>query len=282
MKYGTCSCDPELMQNSRKRFTIVGNPARHSKSPALFAAAYPARPCLSYDINEPATVGECLAVLKSGYDGGNVTAPFKEDMFRMADEVSETAALICAVNTVTVTEGKIKADNCDHHGVTGSFGEFGISPAGKSCLLLGIGGAGKAAAYSVCKAGGVLTIVNRTERKARDFADRLGCGFASTGDLNRLAKTSDIIINTLYGDIDLVERDSLDSGKVILDASYIGSPLMEKAKDAGCTIIDGRYWLYHQALYCFTLFTGIEPDRKAMRRLLTVDYELPAGLRDVK
>ena len=259
------------MHDKTKKFTIVGNPARHSKSPALFAAAYFGRPRLVYEVNEPATAEECLAVLKSGYDGGNVTAPFKEDMFRMADEVSETAAFIGAVNTVTVTEGKIKADNCDHHGVTGSFEEFGISPAGKSCLLLGIGGAGKAAAYAVCRAGGSLTIVNRTERKARDFADKLGCGFAPTSDLNRLAKTSDIIINTLYGDVDLVERDSLDSNKVIFDASYIGSPLLEKARDAGCTIIDGRYWLYHQALYCFVLFTGIEPDKKAMRNILMIN-----------
>ncbi|MDR2467076.1 MAG: hypothetical protein LBD35_06750 [Prevotellaceae bacterium] len=275
------------MQNITKRFTIVGNPARHSKSPALFAAAYPNRPYLTYDVNEPATAEECLAVLKSGYDGGNVTAPFKEDMFRMADELTETAALIGAVNTVTAAEGKITADNCDHRGVAGSFEEFGISLAGKSCLLLGIGGAGKAAAYAVCKAGGALTIVNRTERKARDFADKLGCGFASTGDLNRLAKTADIIINTLYGDIDPVERNSLDSDKVILDASYIGSPLLEKAKDAGCTIIDGRYWLYHQALYCFALFTGMEPDRKAMKQLLIMNqlritnYELrPDGKSD--
>ncbi|MDR2424470.1 MAG: hypothetical protein LBD59_07075 [Prevotellaceae bacterium] len=253
-----------------QKFTILGNPARHSKSPALFGAAYQRYTGLSYEINEPTSAEECVEILKTRYDGGNITAPFKEDIYRFADELSETARLIEAVNTVTVHNGRLKADNCDHCGVSGSFEEFGVALQGKTCVLLGIGGAGKAAAYAVCKAGGKLTIVNRTVQKATDFASKIGCRAAPVDSLADLLQSADVIINTLYGNIDLIDRKLLNTRQVILDASYIGSPLLDKARSLNCTVIDGRYWLYCQALYCFKLFTGIDPDRAAMRKVLNI------------
>ena len=252
------------------RFTILGNPAKHSKSPALFSAAYQNYAGLSYDINEPASAEEGVEILKTRYEGGNITAPFKEDVYRCADDLSETAQLIAAVNTVTVSNGRLIADNCDHCGVSGSFEEFGISLSGKTCVLLGIGGAGKAAAYAVGKAGGKLTIVNRTEQKACDFAGKIGCHAAALNNLDVLVQSADIIINTLYGNIDLIDQKLLNPKQVILDASYIGSSLLDKARSRNCTVIDGRYWLYCQALYCFKLFTGIEPDKEAMRKVLNI------------
>jgi shikimate dehydrogenase len=136
----------------------------------------------------------------------------------------------------------------------------------KSFLLLGIGGAGKAAAYAVTKSGGTLTIVNRTVQKAEDFAKKLNCNAAPVSDLQNLLKTTDVIINTLYNGIDIVAQDWLNSNQIILDASYIGSPLLYKAKKINCLTIDGRYWVFHQAVYCFSKFTGIQPDTKAMRK----------------
>ncbi|MDR1898234.1 MAG: hypothetical protein LBR10_15765 [Prevotellaceae bacterium] len=251
-----------------RKYTILGNPVSHSKSPALFKAAYENYPDLSYDRNEPHKAEECIEILKSRYDGGNITAPFKEGVFRLADEVTEVADLIGAVNTVIVSQNRIKADNCDHYGVSESFGEFNVVLKGKSCLLLGTGGAGKAAAYAVHKAGGLLTIANRTEQKAKDFAQKLNCNTSSIAGLENSVKSADIIINTLYSDIDIIDKQWLHSGQVILDASYIGSPLLTKAKELKCITIDGRYWVYHQAVYCFLQFTGIEPDKDAMRKVL--------------
>jgi shikimate dehydrogenase len=234
----------------------------------MFRAAYAGFPELTYDSNELNSAEECVELLKARYDGGNITAPFKEGVFRLADETSETANLIGAVNAVIVSQGRIIADNCDHYGVSESFREFGVALHGKSCLLLGIGGAGKAAAYAVSKSGGRLTIVNRTAPKAEDFARKLNCDAAPIADLPSLLKTTDVIINTLYSGIDIVEKDWLNSNQTILDASYIGSPLLDKAKEINCLTIDGRYWVFHQAVYCFEKFTGIEPDLKAMRTQL--------------
>jgi shikimate dehydrogenase len=234
----------------------------------MFRAAYSGFPEMTYDSNELNTAEECVELLKARYDGGNITAPFKEGVFRLADETTETANLIGAVNTVIVSQGRIFADNCDHYGVSESFREFNVSLQGKSCLLLGIGGAGKAAAYAVSKSGGTLTIVNRTVQKAEDFSKKLNCNAAPITDLQNLLKTADVIINTLYSGIDIVEKNWLNSAQTVLDASYIGSPLLDKAKEINCLTIDGRYWVYHQAVYCFEKFTGIKPDTKAMRKTL--------------
>jgi shikimate dehydrogenase len=237
----------------------------------MFRAAYAGFPELTYDSNELNSAKECVELLKAQYDGANITAPFKESVFRLADEASDTANIIGAANTVTVSQGRIMADNCDHYGVSESFGEFNVTLNGKSCLLLGIGGAGKAAAYAVSKAGGALTIVNRTVRKAEEFANRLNCNAAPVADLQKLLPTADVIINTLYSGIDIVDKSWLSTEQIILDASYIGSPLIEKAKDLNCLTIDGRYWVYHQAVYCFVKFTGIQPDTAAMRKVIGLD-----------
>jgi shikimate dehydrogenase len=234
----------------------------------MFGAAYAAFPELTYDREEADTAEECVEILKSRYDGGNITAPFKEGFFRLADETTETAKLIGAVNMAIVSKGRIIADNCDHYGVSESFREFNISLKDKSCLLLGVGGAGKAAAYAVTKSGGKLTIVNRTVRKAEDFAGKLNCNAAPVAGLQNLLKTTDVIINTLYSGIDIVDKDWLRPEQIILDASYIGSPLLDKAKKLNCLTIDGRYWVFHQAVYCFSKFTGIQPDIEAMKFLI--------------
>jgi shikimate dehydrogenase len=250
------------------KFCILGNPVGHSKSPAMFRAAYADYPELTYESNELNSAEECTELLKAQYDGGNITAPFKEGVFRLADETTEVADIIGAVNTVIVSQNRIIADNCDHYGVSESFGEFNIDLKGKSCLLLGIGGAGKAAAYAVNKGGGALTIVNRTLRKAEEFAYKLNCDAAPVNDLQKLMNTTEIIINTLYSEIDIVDKSWLNTGQIILDASYIGSPLLENAKNLNCPTIDGRYWVYHQAVYCFYKFTGIKPDTDAMRKVI--------------
>jgi shikimate dehydrogenase len=236
----------------------------------MFRAAYSGFPGLRYDSNELNSAGECVELLKSRYDGGNITAPFKEGVFRLADETSETANIIGAVNTVIVSRNRIIADNCDHYGVSESFREFNVSLKGKSCLLLGVGGAGKAAAYAVNQAGGRLTIVNRTVEKAEDFAKKLNCNAAPLNDLDRLLKTSEVIINTLYSEIDVVDKSSLNPNQIVLDASYIGSPLLNKAKELKCLTIDGRYWVYHQAVYCFFKFTGLKPDTEAMKKVMGI------------
>ena len=147
-----------------KKFAITGNPVTHSKSPVLFKAAYGSMYDMTYELM-PAESAKIAVDLFSanGLNGMNVTAPFKTDILPYIDKYSDEVGIIGAVNTVIKSDdGLLTAYNTDYQGVLGAFYDFGVQLAGKKCLLLGIGGAGMAAAYALCKAGTDLNISNRT------------------------------------------------------------------------------------------------------------------------
>lgn len=257
-----------------KRFTIVGDPVLWSISPELFRAAYPMHPEMQYDRKTVKSAEEALKVLRSGYSGGNVTAPYKIEMLNMVDEVSEDALAIGAINTVLISPaGLISAANTDYIGVSRSFDEHNILTRNRSCLILGAGGAGRAAAYALNLSGADLTIANRTEDKAREFAEKISCksvGTTQSAEFEKIVRESEIIVNTLYPSVDIIDSEWLNEKQVILDASYLGSTLTKKAKMRGCYIIDGRYWVFYQALHCYVMFSGIRPDEQAMRRFVGI------------
>ncbi|MDR2562605.1 MAG: hypothetical protein LBC98_01535 [Prevotellaceae bacterium] len=257
-----------------KRFTIVGNPVSHSVSPELFRSAYPMNLELTYDRNATETALEAMAVFKSGYSGGNVTAPFKMDILNLVDEVLDDASEIGAANTITISpKGIIIASNTDHIGVSDSLNEHGVSVRNKPCLVLGAGGAGKAAAYALSQMGASLTVANRSKEKVDDFVKKIGgklAGLTEADEFEKLVRESEIIINTVYPSVDIVPSEWLNKKQVVFDASYIGSALTKKAAQCGCRIIDGRYWVFHQALHSYVRLSGIRPDEQSMRRFIGI------------
>ncbi|MDR1054457.1 MAG: shikimate dehydrogenase [Prevotellaceae bacterium] len=255
-----------------KKFAITGNPVNHSKSPALFQAAYGSSCKMKYILMSAQSAGEAIALFNGNeLCGMNVTAPFKTDILEYIDERSNEVIVIGAANTIVKTDkGQLKAYNTDYIGVSETFAEFGVHLTARRCLLLGIGGAGKAAAYAIAKAGGHLTIANRTIAKAEEFADKTEVKVVGLNQLEKVLGNFDIIVNTLYPSIDFIEKTWLHANQIVMDASYTGSPLLDKAARRGCRCIDGRYWILHQAIPAFELFTGQKPDIETMRQVLNL------------
>ena len=260
-----------------KRFTIVGNPVEHSISPELFRAGYPNRPEFIYDKCLAQSAEDCVELFKSGYSGGNVTSPFKEGVLRLADEVSAEAFAIGAVNAVIVSaEGKLSAFNTDYIGVSESLKEFGAYSSDKKYLLLGAGGAGKAAAFALSKLNVPFAIAGRRAETIEPQAAKTGAVPIILSDKKQFydaVENADVIINTLYPQADVIPEELLDERKVVFDASYVGSALLNKAKRKTCLCIDGRYWVYRQALPAFVRFTGLEPDRQAVGKAAGIRLE---------
>lgn len=253
-------------------FAITGNPVNHSKSPALFRAAYQALPDMEYILLPADTANEAIRLFKTqNILGINVTAPFKTDILQYVNKQSNEVEIIGAANTIVKqNNGLLTAYNTDYLGVLGAFAEFNITLKNKRCLILGVGGAGKAAAYALINAGGCVLIANRTLSNAESFAEKIGARAIALSDIKNEIAGYDIIVNTLYPSIDCIDKESLQARQVVMDASYIGSPLLSKAKQQGCVCIDGRYWVLHQAVPAFELFTGIKPDIEAMRKVVTI------------
>lgn len=249
-------------------FAVAGNPVLHSRSPNIFNAAFGV---LSMDAVytrlAASRVEEIIAgVSDIGISGVNVTSPFKERIVPFLDNMEEAAQRVGAVNTVLVKKDRLHGFNTDIKGVKDALSYNGVKTEGKRILVMGAGGAAKAAVCALLSQGTDVIIVNRTFKKAKTISDYLGCGVTRLECINEMLKHTDILISCLPSTERIIKPDSLKKDMVILDANY-GMPtaLVKDGKEQGCTIIDGREWLLFQGMEAFRHFTGTEPPMEIMR-----------------
>ena len=155
---------------------VCGWPVAHSRSPQMHNAALAALGLDDWRYLRlplpPELFEETVRALPAaGFRGVNVTIPHKEAALALADHASEAARAIGAANTLTFEDGAIHADNTDAPGLLAALGE---DPAGRTALVLGAGGAGRAAAWALREAGADVAVWNRTPERARALAADLG------------------------------------------------------------------------------------------------------------
>lgn len=249
-----------------KLFAVFGNPILHSKSPQLFNTAFDA---LNFDgfytrirIESAKDVVDTIKTIP--LDGANITAPFKEDMLNVLEMVSDEAKRIGAVNTIVSCNGRLVGHNTDHKGVTESLFEVGISIKKSKCLVLGAGGAARAAVYGLMSKGAEVAICNRTLAKAHTISKDFGCDVIDWNDFTH-DQTFDVVVSTLLPEAEPHFLEDVDFD-FLLDASYKDSLTSEIAMDCGARIIPGEKWLLHQAAEGFRLLTGIEPPIRTMEQ----------------
>jgi len=256
-------------------FAVAGHPVFHSKSPALFnrgfaAANYPG----AYVRLAARSPEEALAFFRElGLRGMNVTAPFKAGIRVLVDEVEDAAAAIGAVNAVVADGPRTRGCNTDHLGVVGALRSHGVATSGRSFVVLGAGGAGRAAAYGLMKEGAEVTVVNRTPESAERAAADFGCRWGRFEDLEALLRPAAGLVSTISTPETPVEAGWLREELAVLDAFYPVSPLARAAEKRGCHVVRGEDWLLHQALPAFRLFTGLEPPGDQMAEALRVEWK---------
>lgn len=257
--------------SNRKLFAVAGDPVLHSLSPRIFRAAYHGNGQKGwYSRIAAQTPGELINIFTgAGLSGMNITAPFKESIIDFLDQTGRDADAIGAVNTVIVKKGLLSGSNTDHTGVSTSLHRAGIPLEGRTALVLGAGGAGRAAAYALTRGGANVTMVNRSRRNGTAAAGRIGCRYEPPARLPAVMESADIVVSALPPGVDLLDYSYLHSGVVVLDANYTGSTLSAEASRRGCTVIGGGDWLINQAVPAFRRFTGSEPDRESMYRALS-------------
>ena len=162
-----------------KKFGLIGHPIEHSLSPALFKAAYAGK--YEYDLIEGDDFETSYHRLLDGYDGINVTAPFKELAFEKTENHSSGCLATGAANILVKDEnGQIEAANSDITGVIGALtSNADLRQTNTDALVVGCGGAAMAAAYALCSLGYSTTIINRNVQKARDVAGRISTALAT-------------------------------------------------------------------------------------------------------
>jgi shikimate dehydrogenase len=202
------------------------------------------------------------ALPASGYRAANVTIPHKLAARDIADELSEAARAIGAVNTLTLHEdGRISGDNTDAGGLLDALGE----PPPPTALVLGAGGAARAAVWALAHAGAHVTIWNRTPGKAKSLARELEVEAAERpGPAELLVNATSL---GLHAD-DSLEGIPLVDARVVVELVYgdAPTPLARWAAERGARLVDGLEVLVHQGARSLALWTGREPPVDAMRR----------------
>jgi shikimate dehydrogenase len=252
-------------------FAVAGSPIFQSKSPLIFNTAFRDLAIDAVYLRLAASDAEEVVstARQIGMDGLNITSPFKCDILRCLDEIDPDALTIGAVNTVIRRGSRLKGCNTDGAGVLAAVRGSGIELAGRKAIVLGAGGAGRAACLALVSAGARVILINRTFEKAQIAAERLGCTAAALDQAKEALVGARLLVSAISSGERLIEPSALTPDLAVLEANY-GRPsaLVEDARRASCTLIDGREWLLGQALPAFELFADRTAPAAQMRRAL--------------
>jgi len=247
------------------KYGLIGYPISYSKSPDLFRAAYPDAPDMTYDLIEDEDFERAYQRFLDEYEAVNVTAPYKGDAFGKVEVADTISRELYAVNILKKKDGKIYGYNSDFWALQKLLKPYADKHQRPQVLVIGCGGAAKAAALAALKLRMAVRVANRDFRKARDFC------FNGSGMIPlRLEQVPEqmagvrILIYALPMKIDLVD-DLVLEGKVVVEANYKDPCLRERCAEAGATYISGMEWLAEQAIEGYQLMTGREPDAERVK-----------------
>jgi shikimate dehydrogenase len=247
-------------------FAVFGNPVLHSRSPQLYNPLFKRDKIKAIYTRIFASSGKavCEIIRGLGLAGANITTPFKEEAIPWLDRISPDAEKIGAVNTIVNVDGELSGYNTDASGVTGSLLEAGADPSGKKCLVMGAGGAGKAAVMGLVNSGAFVTIANRDISKAAGIAEKAGCSYAGLDEAAGRLNEFSILVLTLPPGVYPFKYDQLPPGMTIADANYRSPSETSLLDGLQCKVIRGDRWLLHQGVGAYKLFTGRIADTSIM------------------
>lgn len=271
---------------------LLGSPVSHSISPLMHNEAFHMLSLdyayLCFDVTEE-TLPEAVRGLKAcGIRGFNLTMPCKNRIVELLDQLSPSAKLIGAVNTVVNEDGRLIGYNTDGVGYMRSVKDAGHNIIGKTMTLMGAGGAATAICAQAALDGvsSIHVFARRTSRfweRTQTLADTINSTLScrvflhENADLSALKNAvseSSILVNaTSVGmapntEASIITDTSLFRPELIV-SDVIYNPrktrLLQEAEKAGCPVFNGMYMLLYQGAEAFRLFTGQEMPTEAIK-----------------
>lgn len=269
--------------------SVVGNPTQYMVEQAFSAMDYMGR-YLTFDVPQAELEASLWGLRALHFAGGNVTAPYKQQVFPFLDEISESAQLCQAVNCITRTsDGTYKGDNTDGKGFMHSLlGKVDDLPS-RSVLLFGSGGAASAIATELVLAQAKnLVLVNRSEDRAISLAKRLEGISKTTLQTKRWDGTYTIDEDNLI--VIQATTVGLFNPEACIDVAFtrgmtntiacdvvfnpVETAFLRHAEQAGCQTIDGLGMLVEQGAIAIKAWTGVEASRDVMNKSLREAFAL--------
>lgn len=252
---------------------VIGHPLHHSLSPLLHTSVYE---LLDIDAVMLAFPGQDLSSLVQSIRSlpihlTAVTIPYKEKILPYLDLVDEEAREIGSVNTVLNDNGRLRGANTDVVGIQNAFN--GVALQNKKILIVGAGGAAKAASWVMKKNGASLSYYNRTKEKVQRLQDAFGGTIVAKDEMEH--GTFDIIINTTpvgmypHDEETPLEKFGFLPHQIVFDSVYNPKEtrLLREARRAGAKTISGIDMFTQQAFAQIHLWTGKEISEEIKKKL---------------
>ena len=278
-----------MITGKTKILGVIGAPIAHSLSPIIQNAALHEAGLdyvyTAFPVHREALASAVCGLRDAGVVGFNVTIPFKTEIMPLLDALSEDAQRIRAVNTVVIaSDGTMTGHNTDVTGFLAGFAARGIALTGKRAVLIGAGGAARAALWGLLRSD-ISSVCIGVRNLAKGKA--LCTDFAADGTLavycfddphfRDVLCTADIVVQTtpigMSPQTDAmppVDPAAISPSAAVYDLIYTPAEtaFLRAAAAHGCTTINGETMLVMQGAEAFSLWTGVRPNTDLMQRVL--------------
>ena len=263
---------------------VLGDPVRHSVSPALHNAAFAALDLdwvfLAFEVPHHYADDAIAGMRALGVRGASVTMPHKEAATHACDEVTTRATMLRSVNCITrLPDGRLRGDSTDGEGFVRSLTDAGVVAAGRASLVLGAGGAARGrgrtvrgrarVSVSARRSGAADAVAGLTSR--REVEGEMAATIP-WDDRAAAAVSADIVVNAtpigmLTDGSSPLDAAALHAGQTVVDLVHtpLETPLLAAARAAGALPVDGLGMLVHQAAIAFEQWTGLPAPIAVMR-----------------
>ncbi len=269
-----------MITGTTRLTAVLGWPVEHSRSPQMLNAAYAELGVDAVMVPIPVRPEDLAAVVTglraSHCVGASVTIPHKLTAAALCDELSPAAKAIGAVNCLVFGDEedpkRLIGHNTDEGGFLDGLVEAGYAPKGKRAVILGAGGAARAVAYAMRGGRAIEVVARRPEKvtwaRAWPWTPEQLRDCLSRADL--VVDCTSISLGTdEAAQVDQIPLDALPEGAWVSTLIYHRpSILLERAKAAGYSTLDGRAMLVHQGARAFTAWLKVPAPVDAMRRAL--------------
>jgi len=249
---------------------VIGNPISHSLSPKLhnyllnkynIDGIY-----LPFNVKQNKDLAGIITSFKDlGFSGFNVTLPYKQEIIKYCDEISQEAQEIGAVNTVTIKNGKLYGENSDGFGYLENLKNnfLNFNPQNQEIAIMGSGGAARAIIYALAKKGAKkITIINRNKENAKkiidDFQDLSEFSYENWNFNYKLLDNCSLLINSTSLGMEnkneiSINFNNINKETIISDIVYqpLFTKFLQDAQKNGNPISTGIGMLIFQAFVGF-------------------------------
>jgi len=273
-----------MLALQKKMTGMFGHPVAENPIDKMFDAVYGHyglnwqfwKMDVSSSVEIPAAIAGAKAM---GFAGFCITVPYKIDVIKNLDGFDDDVRVIGAANYVTFEDGRMIGHNNDGKGVVKAIEKI-TSIAGKRVVMMGAGGAGRAMAVEIARAGAAhLTIITRREAQGVEVADMVqrATGVPTewilwAGNIALPEGTQTLLNATHLGALPELEAVPIDWNTLPADATVVDvitnpriTPFLATARDKGCSIVDGVDMLVQLAMQIFEAWTAISPDEQVFQ-----------------